>query len=439
MKRLRALALNIALIILALSVFVLVVACLLQISFNASYDSGGLFDMSGLSADWNYEQVSLSDNFGVAFIGVRASGQSRGFINSRDAVDALLDELAPQLRLLLSQKASLVGDSDAESWKALTDSDEHIYIKLHGELPHKLLPMIWNAANVPLDGDSYMISELLIMSENAETVLYARNASGEMIVFRCNVSFDTERIFLIENLYHDSGFDYTYLTEDGENAIAVPSSSLSYMQIYPERGNRSSDSATKELLDALGLTPQRSLAGTDGASDTYITDKGTVNIGNKLTYLSNGVGIALRSLASYTDSNSLNAYLTASAVLIDTLRGLGYVADDIQIYLSDISADGNALSLNYIYCFDNVAMGDGYSAEIVIKNNKITEFSFDVIGNVERASELQSENPRLLYYSVASKAAHIIDIKPVYAFTSDGVGELLWRAIVHSGGEENEI
>ncbi len=437
-KRLRAFLMNTALALSMVAFAVLIVLCFYRINSGINADRGEHFDMAGLTSDPNYESVDLGESLGVAFVGFRYENINRGFINSSPAVDELLRETSSQLRVLLLQEPSYLEDENGDVWKSAIASESYIYIKLFSELPHKVLTALLGNSDMSLGGESYMISELVVLPGESDTALYARNASGGLVLFECNIVIDTNRIFALEKAYHADGFDYSYVSDADAHTVALPFSSLSYSRLSVDCGYSRDESFNYDLLTWFGLEVKK--ASGDAASGyTYLTDAGAFFIGSTLTYSSSGLGINLNTLTIGENAGDVYSYLSAGAVLINEIKNYGYICDGIDVYLGDVIYDNNTVTLKYGYSFDNIAFGDDCYGRVVIKNGKIEQFSFSIIERADKLGDAASDNPSMLYYYALSEKKCVVDLRPIYTLTDSGDYDVKWYAFALAGGDEREI
>ena len=364
----------------ALFVLLMALTIALIVNFSSGNKSNaGDFDIGMIISD-ETEYKDISDMLVPEFVGLTAGGQRSGIALSPNVIKDIFRTVSPTVSYIL-YNGETTEYSDGE-WEKLTELDDSVYVRFHSQLPESVVLEfcdIMNGTEREYTEKTSYIYEMFIIpySEERDAVTLAlRAVNGDTKIYKVNKPekyLTSSEISVLAQSYAASLTSFTFAFDEYE--------SLSYTEPIFANGiqtkniiisNRTASFAynslhgTDDVLEVFGMNPDkvRSSPSEDDSSIGYIDSNGAFYIkDSEFEYkAASGGGINISEFVGYVadDPCGYFDYIRSAATLLLRLKELdkNYVGADADFIVSSVSSDDGRVTVEFVYCCDNIVMTD---------------------------------------------------------------------------------
>ena len=357
----------------SLFLVLIVLTAILLLAMRQSSSRNVPFDLSEITADKTVDATDISDCFLPEMIGLTVGGMRSGLVGSENTMRELYAILSPAISEALDRGA--VREGTEEEWRGLADEENSAFIRYHSELPDAVIALFADLERgiAPAETDEiFYIDEIFLIpyvNGANQSVAAARNRQGEVRIYTVTMPME---ILSSEDL---AAFVRSYLPSLTPFAYRVTADVLQpvFSEALTVRGilmtqntavyAQESREDTNRLLRIFGLNPDKLLSmHMEEEQVSCIGTQGALTIGTTMiSYASTSEGgIGLNDLIGYADGAGIAEYVRACLILMSEIKALNrnYAGGDAGVLLESIRAEGGAVSLRFVYEYDNLVIAD---------------------------------------------------------------------------------
>lgn len=395
-------------ILAALFLALIILTLLLFNYYNSSKKHNSDFDISMIS-DIDEDVIEVKQLFVPQFVGISCDGSREGLSFPLDAVNEIFARIAPSVSNLFETGAETV--SSEKQWREAVNTTDSIYVRLHSQFPVSVVHMFINE----ITGNDYRyldngssVHEMLVIpysDTDSSMTLYIRSITGEVRKFQS----DTLSDYLTVKDLNDITAAYSTVLEgfmfskDMYSSVIysepVFSSGIYTKNIIITNGIASMildfKNGTESLLRTFDMNIDKVNINTSDDEDTisYLDSNGIVYVG-KSSYefkAVNNEGIKLNKFIGYKKDKepSPRDYISAAMIIVNSIREIesSFFIGRGELYLSDISMNGNRAEITFSYSFDNIPIINTPPAiHVVFESQRLVECSIYTLTIKDRAT-----------------------------------------------------